>query len=53
MQQRMWGVMTTVVRRNNLAAIPPQIADALGIKEGTRLEWTDLHRTKPKSWRET
>jgi bifunctional DNA-binding transcriptional regulator/antitoxin component of YhaV-PrlF toxin-antitoxin module len=35
------GVLSTVVQQNNLAAIPPQIADALGIKEGTRLEWTD------------
>ena len=33
--------MTTVVQRNNIAAIPPQIASALGIKEGTLLEWTD------------
>jgi bifunctional DNA-binding transcriptional regulator/antitoxin component of YhaV-PrlF toxin-antitoxin module len=33
--------MTTIVQRNNLAAIPPQIAKALGIKEGTRLEWSD------------
>jgi bifunctional DNA-binding transcriptional regulator/antitoxin component of YhaV-PrlF toxin-antitoxin module len=33
--------MTTVVQRNNIAAIPPQLAAALGIKEGTRLEWTD------------
>ena len=33
--------MTTVVQRNNIAAIPLEIASALGIKEGTRLEWTD------------
>ncbi len=33
--------MTTIVQRNNLASIPPQIANALGIKEGTRLEWSD------------
>ena len=33
--------MTTVVQRNNIVAIPPEIASALGIKEGTCLEWTD------------
>jgi bifunctional DNA-binding transcriptional regulator/antitoxin component of YhaV-PrlF toxin-antitoxin module len=33
--------MTTVVRRDNIAAIPPEIAVAFGIQEGTRLEWTD------------
>ncbi len=33
--------MTTVVLRNNIAAIPPEIAIAFGIKEGTCLEWTD------------
>jgi bifunctional DNA-binding transcriptional regulator/antitoxin component of YhaV-PrlF toxin-antitoxin module len=33
--------MTTIVRHDNVAAIPPEIADAFGIKEGTRLEWTD------------
>jgi bifunctional DNA-binding transcriptional regulator/antitoxin component of YhaV-PrlF toxin-antitoxin module len=33
--------MTTIVQRDNIAAIPPQIASALGIKEGTVLEWTE------------
>ena len=32
--------MTTVVKRDNLATIPAEIATAFGIKEGTRLEWT-------------
>ena len=33
--------MTTIVKRDNMASIPPQIAVAFGIREGTRLEWTD------------
>jgi bifunctional DNA-binding transcriptional regulator/antitoxin component of YhaV-PrlF toxin-antitoxin module len=33
--------MTTIVKHNNIAAIPPEIAIAFGIREGTRLEWTD------------
>jgi bifunctional DNA-binding transcriptional regulator/antitoxin component of YhaV-PrlF toxin-antitoxin module len=32
--------MTTIVQCNNLAAIPSEIANALGIHEGTRLEWS-------------
>jgi bifunctional DNA-binding transcriptional regulator/antitoxin component of YhaV-PrlF toxin-antitoxin module len=33
--------MTTIVKRDNIATIPPEIAGAFGIREGTRLEWTD------------
>ena len=33
--------MTTIVQHDNLATIPPEIADAFGIKEGTCLEWSD------------
>jgi AbrB family looped-hinge helix DNA binding protein len=33
--------MTTVVKRDNTATIPAEIAVAFGIREGTRLEWTD------------
>jgi bifunctional DNA-binding transcriptional regulator/antitoxin component of YhaV-PrlF toxin-antitoxin module len=33
--------MTSIVNRDNLAMIPPEIAVAFGIREGTRLEWTD------------
>jgi bifunctional DNA-binding transcriptional regulator/antitoxin component of YhaV-PrlF toxin-antitoxin module len=33
--------MTTIVKRDNVATIPPEIASAFGIREGTRLEWMD------------
>jgi bifunctional DNA-binding transcriptional regulator/antitoxin component of YhaV-PrlF toxin-antitoxin module len=33
--------MTSIVKRDNLATIPAEIAVAFGIREGTRLEWTD------------
>jgi bifunctional DNA-binding transcriptional regulator/antitoxin component of YhaV-PrlF toxin-antitoxin module len=33
--------MTSIVKRDNLATIPSEIAIAFGIREGTRLEWTD------------
>ena len=33
--------MTTIVKRDNIATIPEEIAAAFGIREGTRLEWTD------------
>lgn len=33
--------MTTTVGHDNMATIPKDIADAFGIKEGTRLEWSD------------
>ena len=33
--------MTTVVKHDNIAPIPPEIAAAFGIREGTQLEWTD------------
>jgi bifunctional DNA-binding transcriptional regulator/antitoxin component of YhaV-PrlF toxin-antitoxin module len=33
--------MTTIVKRDNTATIPSEIALAFGIREGTRLEWTD------------
>jgi AbrB family looped-hinge helix DNA binding protein len=33
--------MTTIVKRDNIATIPAEIATAFGIHEGTRLEWTD------------
>jgi bifunctional DNA-binding transcriptional regulator/antitoxin component of YhaV-PrlF toxin-antitoxin module len=33
--------MTTTLTPETLAAIPPELASAFGIKEGTQLEWTD------------
>lgn len=31
--------MTTTVSENNLVSIPPEIAQELGIRPGTELEW--------------
>lgn len=33
--------MTTIVQHDNVATIPSEIASAFGIREGTRLEWTN------------